>query len=34
MLLTKVEIKNFKAIEETKIDLSPFTVIVGANGSG
>lgn len=34
MLLTKVTIKNFKAIEETELDLAPFTVIVGANGSG
>ncbi|MBI1263602.1 MAG: AAA family ATPase [Alphaproteobacteria bacterium] len=34
MLLNKVTIKNFKAIEETKVDLAPFTVIVGANGSG
>ena len=34
MLLNKVTIKNFKAIEETEIDLAPFTVIVGANGSG
>lgn len=34
MLLNKVTIKNFKAIEETEIDLAPFTVIVVANGSG
>ena len=34
MLLTKVTIKNFKAIEKTELDLAPFTVIVGANGSG
>ncbi len=34
MLLNKVTIKNFKAIDTTEIELSPFTVIVGANGSG
>lgn len=34
MKLTKVTIKNFKAIHDTTIELSPFTVIVGANGSG
>ena len=34
MLLNKATIKNFKAIEETEVDLAPFTVIVGANGSG
>ncbi|WP_319519669.1 ATP-binding protein [uncultured Martelella sp.] len=34
MLLNKVSIKNFKAIEATDIELAPFTVIVGANGSG
>lgn len=34
MLLRKVTIKNFKAIEETTINLGAFTVIVGTNGSG
>ena len=34
MKLNSVVIKNFKAIDEAKIDLSAFTVIVGANGSG
>ncbi|MFN3644732.1 MAG: AAA family ATPase, partial [Gemmobacter sp.] len=34
MKFTKVQIKNFKAIEDTSLDLGDFTVIVGANGSG
>jgi ABC-type cobalamin/Fe3+-siderophores transport system ATPase subunit len=34
MKLNRVTIKNFKAIDEATIDLSDFTVIVGANGSG
>lgn len=34
MLLTKVEVKNFKAIQETTLPLSEFNVIVGTNGSG
>ena len=34
MKLNKVTIKNFKAIDEATIELSAFTVIVGANGSG
>lgn len=34
MLLRRITIRNFKAIEEAQMDLAPFTVIVGANGSG
>ncbi|WP_321338515.1 AAA family ATPase [Breoghania sp.] len=34
MQLNKVTIRNFKAIEDTTIDLARMTVIVGANGSG
>lgn len=34
MKLNKVTIKNFKAIHEATVELSAFTVIVGANGSG
>lgn len=34
MKLTRVTIKNFKAIEDTSLDFGEFTVIVGANGSG
>jgi hypothetical protein len=34
MQLDKVTIKNFKAIEETTINLGAFAVIVGTNGSG
>ena len=34
MRLQKVTIKNFKAIEDTCLDLADFSVIVGANGSG
>lgn len=29
-----IEFKNFKALRDTKLLLSPFTLIVGANGSG
>lgn len=34
MKLNSITIKNFKAIEDTTIALSDFTVIVGTNGSG
>jgi len=34
MKLRKVSIKNFKAIEESPLDLANFNVIVGKNGSG
>ncbi len=34
MKLNTVTIKNFKAIEETTIELGSFTAIVGTNGSG
>lgn len=34
MRLQKVTIKNFKAIDNTRLDLADFNVIVGANGSG
>lgn len=34
MKLRKVTIGNFKAIEDTTLDLADFNVIVGANGSG
>lgn len=34
MKIYSAKIKNFKAIEETRIPLSDFTVIVGTNGSG
>lgn len=34
MRITKVEIKNFKAIASTQLGLSDFNVIVGGNGSG
>jgi len=34
MKLRQVTIRNFKAIEETSLDLADFNVIVGANGSG
>ena len=32
--ITKVEIKNFKKIKETSIDLGPITYLVGGNNSG
>ena len=34
MKIVSATIKNFKAIESTTVPLSPFTVIVGTNGSG
>jgi ABC-type cobalamin/Fe3+-siderophores transport system ATPase subunit len=34
MQIRKITIKNFKAIEETTLDLIDFNVIVGINGSG
>ncbi|SEG36333.1 AAA family ATPase [Jhaorihella thermophila] len=34
MKLRQVTIRNFKAIEDTTLDLADFNVIVGANGSG
>lgn len=34
MFLKEVTIRNFKAIEEAKLELADFNVIVGANGSG
>lgn len=34
MKLSSITIKNFKAIEYATLELNPFTVIVGANGSG
>lgn len=34
MKLNWVEIRNFKAIEATRVPLSAFTVLVGTNGSG
>lgn len=34
MLIRKITIKNFKAIEDTTLDLVDFNVIVGTNGSG
>ena len=30
----RVEIRNFRSIEEVQVDLAPFTVIVGKNGAG
>lgn len=32
--LTKVNIKGFKSIRELKLELKPFNVLIGANGSG
>ncbi len=34
MRLRRVSIRNFKAIEDTSLELTDFNVIVGANGSG
>jgi type I restriction enzyme M protein len=30
----RIEIRNFRSIEQAKVDLAPFTVVVGPNGSG
>ncbi len=30
----RITIRNFRSIEEAKVELSPFTVVVGPNGSG
>ena len=34
MYIKNIKIKNFKSIEETKIDFSPLTMFVGGNASG
>lgn len=33
-MLTKLEIKNYKSICDASITLSPFTLLIGANGTG
>ncbi|MGD1904443.1 MAG: AAA family ATPase [Leptolyngbyaceae cyanobacterium] len=33
-MLTKIEIKNYKSICSASIELSPFTLLIGANGTG
>ncbi|MGD1861827.1 MAG: AAA family ATPase [Leptolyngbyaceae cyanobacterium] len=33
-MLTKIEIKNYKSICNATIELSPFTLLIGANGAG
>jgi len=33
-MLTKLEIKNYKSICNATIELSPFTLLIGANGTG
>ena len=33
-MINKISIKNFKSLAETSVELGPFTVLVGANGSG
>lgn len=34
VLLTRVDIENFRSIYKASVPLSPFTLLVGANGSG
>jgi len=34
LLIEHIQVKNFKSIKETTMDLEPLTVIVGANASG
>ncbi|WP_069471371.1 AAA family ATPase [Candidatus Marithrix sp. Canyon 246] len=33
-MITKIEIDGFKTFSNLKIELSPFVIIAGANGSG
>ncbi|MBN8725182.1 MAG: AAA family ATPase [Acidobacteria bacterium] len=33
-MIESVEFKNYKALQDTKLPLSPFTLIIGPNGSG
>ena len=33
-MITQVTIKNFKCLRDVTVNLEPFTVFVGANGSG
>ena len=33
-MLTTVRVQNFKCLLDTKIDLAPFTVLIGPNDSG
>jgi predicted ATPase len=33
-MLTRIEIKNFRSIYDVSIPLSPFTLLIGANGAG
>jgi len=33
-MINWIDIKNFRSIQESRLDFSPLTVIVGANGSG
>jgi type I restriction enzyme M protein len=30
----RVELRNYRSIEDVSVDLAPFTVLVGPNGSG
>jgi AAA15 family ATPase/GTPase len=33
-MITQIEIDGFKTFKDFKVELAPFQVIVGANGSG
>jgi AAA15 family ATPase/GTPase len=33
-MIESIEFKNFKALKDTMLPLSPFTLIIGPNGSG
>jgi predicted ATPase len=33
-MLTKITFRNFRAIQDASIELGPFNVLIGANGSG
>jgi predicted ATPase len=33
-MIKKINIKNYKSILDTSLHLSPFTLLIGANGTG
>ena len=33
-MLSRIEFKNYRSFLDVKVNLSPFTLVIGANGSG
>ncbi len=33
-MITRVEIQNYRSFVDTAVDLKPFTLVIGPNGSG